>query len=56
MNGNIFTMGIELIKFKKENITQLIKWIHSKEKLMQWAGPAYNFPCMQSELQRHSHL
>jgi len=37
-----FTMCIELRKFKEENITQLIKWIHSKEELMQWAGPAYN--------------
>ena len=37
-------MSVELRKFKEENITQLIKWIHSKEELMQWAGPAYKFP------------
>jgi len=44
------TMCIELRKFKEENITQLIKWIHSKEELMLWAGPAYNFPFTKEQM------
>ena len=43
-------MSIELRKFKEENITQLINWIHSKEELMQWAGPAYNFPFTEEQM------
>lgn len=43
-------MSIELGKFTKEDIPQLIKWIHSKEELMQWAGPAYNFPFTEEQM------
>ena len=43
-------MRIELIKFKEENVTQLINWIHSKEELMQWAGPAYSFPFTEEQM------
>ena len=43
-------MSIELRKFKEENITQLIKWIHSKEELIQWAGSSYNFPFTEEQM------
>ena len=43
-------MCIGLRIFKKENITQLIKWIHSEEELMQWAGPAYSFPFTEMQM------
>ena len=48
--GKNFTMCIGLRIFKKENITQLIKWIHSEEELMQWAGPAYSFPFTEMQM------
>ena len=48
-------MRIKLIKFKEENVTQLVQWIHSKEELMQWAGPAYNFPFTEKQMLAELH-
>jgi RimJ/RimL family protein N-acetyltransferase len=35
---------IELQPFGREDFARLIGWIHSPEELLQWAGPAYNYP------------
>ncbi|GAA0824898.1 hypothetical protein [Clostridium tertium] len=40
-------MKIKLERFKYEEISQLISWIHNKEFLLQWVGPSYSFELLE---------
>lgn len=41
---------IELVEFTYQDFDQLISWVNSKEELMQFAGPAYQFPLTKDQL------
>ena len=42
---------LELLKFTKSDIDQLISWIPDEKFLMQWAGPKYTYPLTNSQLE-----
>jgi RimJ/RimL family protein N-acetyltransferase len=46
--GNVIT--IELKPFERDDFPRLIGWIKTPEFLLQWAGPIFNFPLSESEL------
>lgn len=41
---------IELQYFTQDDFEQLIRWINSKEFMMQWAGPSLHFPLDEHQL------
>ena len=41
---------IRLEKFDKDFYADLISWVNSEEELMQFAGPAFNFPLTNQQL------
>jgi hypothetical protein len=41
---------IRLEKFGRDNYGDLISWVDSEETLMQFAGPAFNFPLTPEQL------
>lgn len=41
---------IRLEKFERDNYADLISWVDSEETLMQIAGPTYNFPLTDEQL------
>jgi len=43
---------IQLEKFDKEFYADLISWVDSEETLMQFAGPAFNFPLTNEQLDK----
>jgi RimJ/RimL family protein N-acetyltransferase len=42
---------IEIRKFNTENYPKLISWIRTKEMLMQFAGPNFEFPLTQEQIE-----
>jgi len=42
---------IRLEKFDKDSYADLISWINSEEELMQFAGPSFNFPLTNEQLE-----
>ncbi|MEO7311430.1 MAG: GNAT family protein [Chitinophagaceae bacterium] len=44
---------IRLEKFNKNAYATLISWVDSKELLMQFAGPSFEFPLTPEQLDRH---
>lgn len=43
---------IALIPFEINNIEQLVSWIDNEEQLMQFAGPAYQYPLTKDQLEK----
>ena len=44
---------VELEPLAETDIDQLIAWIPSAEFLLQWAGPAFQYPLDRTQLERH---
>ncbi|MBM3926176.1 MAG: GNAT family N-acetyltransferase [SAR202 cluster bacterium] len=42
---------IKLERFEKSDIKRLLGWVHSAEELLQWSGPAYNWPLDEKQLE-----
>ena len=43
---------IRLEKFEKDSYKDLISWVDNKEMLMQFAGPAFDFPLTNEQLDK----
>jgi RimJ/RimL family protein N-acetyltransferase len=44
---------INLEPFTKKDFSRLISWIDNKEKLIRFAGPVFNFPLTEDQLEKH---
>ena len=44
---------IKLARFSENDFDNLISWITSKEELIQFAGPIFEFPLSQEQLQKY---
>jgi RimJ/RimL family protein N-acetyltransferase len=44
---------INLEPFTKKDFSRLISWIDNKEELIQFAGPVFNFPLTEDQLEKY---
>ncbi|MCM3567255.1 GNAT family N-acetyltransferase [Neobacillus mesonae] len=44
---------IELKYFERSDFQQLIHWVESPEFLLQWSGPAFEYPLTESQLEKY---
>jgi RimJ/RimL family protein N-acetyltransferase len=44
---------MELIRFKRKNIRDVLSWISNEAQMVQWAGPSFRWPLTQKQFRRH---
>ncbi|WP_274364581.1 GNAT family N-acetyltransferase [Paenibacillus thermotolerans] len=45
---------IELEHFERSDFKQLIEWIESPSLMLQWAGPTFDFPLTEEQLEKYT--
>lgn len=46
-------MNVELTPFDLDDIDRLLSWVDSKELLLSWAGPFFNYPLTQNQCEQY---
>ena len=44
---------MELIRFKRKNIRDVLSWIDNESQMVQWAGPILSWPLTQKQFRKH---
>ena len=44
---------MELVRFKRKDIREILSWVKNEAQMVQWGGPAFSWPLTQVQFRRH---